>query len=159
MSVYSRLVLHLSARRGREGCKYRSFLLFIHSQTGQLNEFTERRKLDSEVICMSLGTVPAGEQRCRFLALGLIDGTVRIVSLNPTDCLLELGLQALPKAAESVCIVEIGSGAESERQLSSHEGGLFLYIGLQNGVLLRTALDPIKGQLSDTRTRYVTESQ
>lgn len=106
------------------------------------------------MICMSLGTVPAGEQRCRFLALGLTDGTVRIVSLNPADCLLELGLQALPKAAESVCIVEVGTGAESERQLSSHEGGLFLYIGLQNGVLLRTALDPIKGQLSDTRTRY-----
>ena len=130
-------------------------LHLLPSQTGQLNEYTERRKLDSEVICMSLGTVPAGEQRCRFLALGLTDGTVRIISLNPTDCLQELGLQALPKAAESVCIVEIGTGAESERQLSSHEGGLFLYIGLQNGVLLRTALDPIKGQLSDTRTRCV----
>ena len=77
-----------------------------------------------------------------------------MVSLNPNDCLQELGMQALPRPAESVCIVEMGSGAESERNLSAHEGGLFLYIGLQNGVLLRTALDPVKGQLSDTRTRY-----
>lgn len=31
----------------------------------------------------------------------------------------------------------------------------FVNIGLQNGVLLRTVLDPINGQLTDTRTRYV----
>ena len=30
----------------------------------------------------------------------------------------------------------------------------FVNIGLQNGVLLRTVLDPINGQLTDTRTRY-----
>ena len=32
---------------------------------------------------------------------------------------------------------------------------MFVNIGLQNGVLLRTVLDPINGQLTDTRTRYV----
>lgn len=31
---------------------------------------------------------------------------------------------------------------------------MFVNIGLQNGVLLRTVLDPINGQLTDTRTRY-----
>ena len=31
----------------------------------------------------------------------------------------------------------------------------FVNIGLQNGVLLRTVLDPINGQLTDTRTRLV----
>jgi len=30
---------------------------------------------------------------------------------------------------------------------------MFVNIGLQNGVLLRTVLDPINGQLTDTRTR------
>ena len=30
---------------------------------------------------------------------------------------------------------------------------MFVNIGLQNGVLLRTVLDPITGQLTDTRTR------
>jgi splicing factor 3B subunit 3 len=32
---------------------------------------------------------------------------------------------------------------------------MFVNIGLQNGVLLRTVLDPINGQLTDTRTRLV----
>lgn len=34
-------------------------------------------------------------------------------------------------------------------------GGLYLNIGLQNGVLLRTVLDTVTGDLSDTRTRYL----
>ena len=32
---------------------------------------------------------------------------------------------------------------------------MFVNIGLQNGVLLRTVLDPINGQLTDTRTRFL----
>ena len=53
-------------------------------QTGQLNEYTERKEMSSDVICMGLGRVPSGEQRCRFLAVGLSDNTVRIISLDPT---------------------------------------------------------------------------
>ena len=39
--------------------------------------------MSSDVVCMALGRVPTGEQRCRFLAVGLSDNTVRIVSLDP----------------------------------------------------------------------------
>ena len=38
----------------------------------------------SEVSCLSLAAVPPGEQRSRFLAVGLSDSTVRIISLDPT---------------------------------------------------------------------------
>lgn len=38
----------------------------------------------AEIVCMSLGTVPPGEQRSRFLAVGLADETVRIISLDPS---------------------------------------------------------------------------
>lgn len=51
--------------------------------SGQLNEYTERKDMSGDVICMALGQVPAGEQRCRFLAVGLADNTVRIISLDP----------------------------------------------------------------------------
>ena len=52
-------------------------------QTGQLNEYTERKEMNADVICMALGRVPPGEQRSRFLAVGLYDNTVRIISLDP----------------------------------------------------------------------------
>ena len=39
--------------------------------------------MSAEVVCMAIGRVPAGEQRSRFLAVGLADNTVRIISLDP----------------------------------------------------------------------------
>ena len=149
-------------------------------QSGQLNEYTERKEMSADVVCMSLGTVPPGEQRSRFLAVGLADQTVRIISLDPSvshtpsssshththphlhsshmhpsqDTLQPLSMQALPAPPESLCIVEMGGSGEGERGMGSM-GGLFLNIGLLNGVLLKTALDSITGDLSDTRTRSV----
>ena len=40
--------------------------------------------MSAEVSCLSLAAVPPGEQRSRFLAVGLADQTVRIISLDPT---------------------------------------------------------------------------
>ena len=39
--------------------------------------------MSADVVCMALGPVPPGEQRSRFLAVGLSDNTVRIISLDP----------------------------------------------------------------------------
>lgn len=58
-------------------------------------------------------------------------------------------MQALPAKPESLCIVEMG-GSEDTQQ-----GTFYLNIGLENGVLLRTLLDAVSGDLADTRTRYV----
>ena len=57
----------------------------------------------------------------------------------------------MPAPIASLCIVEMGA-----RGASSASGAqLYLNIGLQNGVLLRTVLDGLTGELSDTRTRFV----
>lgn len=114
--------------------------------------------MPSEVMCMALGTVAAGEQRSWFLAVGLQDNTVRIISLDPSDCLAPRSMQALPAAAESLCIVEMGASKDvdnTDDNVIQHQTSLYLNIGLQNGVLLRTVLDPISGDLADTRTRYL----
>lgn len=42
--------------------------------------------MSADVVCMSLANVPPGEQRSRFLAVGLVDNTVRIISLDPSVC-------------------------------------------------------------------------
>ena len=52
-------------------------------QTGQLNEYTQRKEMQADVLCMALGDVPPGEQRSRFLAVALADNTVRLLSLDP----------------------------------------------------------------------------
>ncbi|KAL0270480.1 UNVERIFIED_CONTAM: hypothetical protein PYX00_007877 [Menopon gallinae] len=130
---------------------------FEMDPTGQLNEYTERKTMPSDVSCMALGNVPPAELRSRFLAVGLADNTVRIISLDPSDCLSPLSMQALPAPAESLCIVEMGA---SDTKVDGEENSisqcnLYLNVGLQNGVLLRTVLDPVTGDLADTRTRYL----
>lgn len=127
---------------------------FEMDPSGQLNEYTERKDMSTDVVCMALASVPSGEQRCRFLAVGLADNTVRIISLDPNDCLTPLSMQALPDSPESLCIAEMG-GTEGRDGEPGLQGQLYLNIGLQNGVLLRTVLDQVTGDLSDTRTRYI----
>ena len=39
--------------------------------------------------------------------------------------------------------------------ITEHKGNYILQIGLQNGVLLRTTIDSVTGEISDTRTRYL----
>lgn len=79
--------------------------------------------MQADVVCMALAQVPAGQQRARFLAVGLADSTVRVVSLDPNDCLAPLSLQALPAVPESLCIAEMG-GTDDQKTM-------FLNIGLQ----------------------------
>ncbi len=131
---------------------------FEMDNMGQLNEYTDRKEMGVDVIYMALASVPPGELRTRFLAVGLADDTVRIISLDPKDCLSLLASQSLPSPAESLCIVEMkgidyeNGGTVQEQQFVNT---LFLNIGLQNGALLRTVLDPTTGELLDTRTRYL----
>lgn len=71
-------------------------------------------------------------------------------------------MQALPASPESLCIVEMGGSSSTNakgknvknRNEQSFER-LYLNVGLQNGVLLRTVIDNVSGDLSDTRTRYL----
>lgn len=127
-------------------------------QTGQLNEYTERKRMPSDILCMALGAVAPNEMRTMFLAVGLADNTVRIISLDPQDCLSPRSMQALPSSPESLCLVEMGIADSIETDSGEQQkgaGSLHLNIGLSNGVLLRTSLDSVTGDLADTRTRYL----
>lgn len=79
--------------------------------------------MSSDVACMTLAQVPSGEQRARFLAVGLTDMTVRMISLDPSDCLAPLSMQALPAVAESLRIIDMGG--EDTQSIT------FLNIGLE----------------------------
>lgn len=115
----------------------------------QLREYSERREMTSEVLCMSMSEVPEGELRSRFLTVGLADRTVRIISLDTTDCLAPLSMQALPADPESLMVMETSSEDTGTTSI------VHLNIGLQNGCLLRATIDQVTGDLSDNRTRYL----
>jgi splicing factor 3B subunit 3 len=117
---------------------------------GQLNEHQERKQMSSNITCLALGEVPEGRQRSRYLAAGCDDQTVRILSLDPDSCLEAISMQAVQGVPSSLCIIEM-----MDTGIEQGHGTQYLNIGLSNGILLRTILDTITGQLSDTRTRFI----
>ena len=115
---------------------------------GSLAEYDEKREMSGTVTCLSLGEVPEGRVRSQFLAVGCDDSTVRILSLDPDSTLENKSVQALTSAPSALSIMSMAD---------STSGGstLYLHIGLYSGVYLRTVLDEITGELSDTRTRFL----
>lgn len=65
-------------------------IYFELDMNNQLREYSERREMPSDVLCLSLSEIPEGELRSRFLTVGLADRTVRIISLDTSDCLAPL---------------------------------------------------------------------
>jgi len=114
---------------------------FELDQTGQLAE-VEKRDMGGDVACLALSPIPEGRQRGRFLAVGMFDSTVRVLSVDPEDCMEALAVQALASPPESLLLVPEGNA-------------LFLHAGLANGVLLRTEVDAVTGQLTDSRIRFL----
>ncbi|KAF7971621.1 hypothetical protein HWV62_20728 [Athelia sp. TMB] len=117
---------------------------------GQLNEYQDRKAMGSTVLALSVGEVPHDRQRTPYLAVGCEDQTVRIISLDPESTLETISLQALTAPPSSICIADM-----LDASINKTHSTMFVNIGLQNGVLLRTVLDPVNGQLTDTRTRFL----
>jgi splicing factor 3B subunit 3 len=132
-----------------------------------LNEYMERKALGVGVTAMSIAEVPEGRLRTPVLvgilshegrlicctdfwrqAVGCDDSTVRIISLDPSNCMETISIQALTAPSASISVAEI-----IDASIDKVHPTLFVNIGLQNGVLLRTVLDQSSGQLTDTRTR------
>jgi splicing factor 3B subunit 3 len=121
---------------------------FEMDSDGSLAEYDEKREMSGTVTCLSLGEVPEGRLRSNFLAVGCDDSTVRILSLDPDSTLENKSVQALTSAPSALSIMSM---------IDSSSGGstLYLHIGLYSGVYLRTVLDEVTGELSDTRTRFL----
>lgn len=115
---------------------------------GSLAEYDERKEMSGTVTCLSLGRVLEGHLRSSFLAVGCDDSTVRILSLDPESTLESKSVQALTAAPSTLCIMAMEDS-------SSGGSTLYLHIGLHSGVYLRTVLDEITGELTDTRQKFL----
>jgi splicing factor 3B subunit 3 len=121
---------------------------FEMDEDGDLSEYQDKREMSGTVTCLSLGAVPEGRQRSQFLAVGCDDSTVRILSVEPDSCLENRSVQALTSAPSALSIISMTDS-------SSRGSTLFLHIGLHSGVYLKTVLDEVTGELSDTSTRFL----
>jgi splicing factor 3B subunit 3 len=99
---------------------------------------TAKREMASEVACLDIAPLPDGRQRSGFVAVGSHDSTIRLLSLNPDDCMHLLSVLAVSSPPASLL-------------LEDGDHGVFLNAGLQNGVLLRSEVDMVTGELSETR--------
>ncbi|KAF8242261.1 hypothetical protein K440DRAFT_617699 [Wilcoxina mikolae CBS 423.85] len=124
---------------------------FEMDSDGQLAEYEEKKEMTGTVTCLSLGEVPEGRLRSSFLAVGCDDSTVRILSLDPDSTLESKSVQALTSAPSALCIMSMPDSASEISTTST----LYLHIGLYSGVYLRTVLDMVTGELTDTRTRFL----
>merc|ERR1711939_1195004 len=121
---------------------------FEMDSDGSLAEYDEKKEMSGTVTCLSMGEVPEGRVRSQFLAVGCDDSTVRILSLDPDSTLENKSVQALTSAPSALSIMAMADS-------SSGGSTLYLHIGLYSGVYLRTVLDEVTGELSDTRTRFL----
>ena len=128
-------------------------IYFEVDMTGQLME-VEKHEMSGDVACLDIAPVPEGRQRSRFLAVGSCDNTIRSLSLDPDDCMQILGLQSVSSPPESLLFLEVQASVGGEDG-ADHPASLFLNAGLQNGVLFRTVVDMVTGQLSDARSRFL----
>jgi len=126
-----------------------------------------RTDLGVEVACLDVGPLPAGRAKSMFLACGCYDNSVRLLSLDAgTGALQQVASVQCPAKPESLALAEMasdataaitggGGGTAAGGGGGAAAMGLFLNIGMANGVMQRVAVDATSGALSDTRTRFL----
>ncbi|XP_055389002.1 splicing factor 3B subunit 3-like [Condylostylus longicornis] len=112
-----------------------------------------RKTVDYEITALSVQPTPTGRTRASFLAITGLDNTVRIFDLDPEAELRQLALMGVPNDAHagSVCLWQFETKDSSGVAVSQ----LYLYVGLETGVLLRATVDRVTGELTDQRTRFL----
>lgn len=108
----------------------------------QLIEYQDRLQASSAITSLALWH--GHSLKSLFVAMGCTDSTVSVVSLQEHNCLETLSLQALSAVPTSLLILSLG-----------HNMHPFVHVGLESGVLTRTALNPISGVLSNSRSQYL----
>eukprot|EP01053_Blabericola_migrator_P001067 Blabericola_migrator_1__1066@NODE_1270_length_4934_cov_107_196014_g857_i0_p1_GENE_NODE_1270_length_4934_cov_107_196014_g857_i0NODE_1270_length_4934_cov_107_196014_g857_i0_p1_ORF_typecomplete_len1253_score244_13MMS1_N/PF10433_9/1_8e123CPSF_A/PF03178_15/8_5CPSF_A/PF03178_15/1_8CPSF_A/PF03178_15/6_4e68CNH/PF00780_22/35CNH/PF00780_22/1_7e02CNH/PF00780_22/3_9HPIP_like/PF18524_1/11HPIP_like/PF18524_1/44_NODE_1270_length_4934_cov_107_196014_g857_i03733759 len=128
------------------------FLLYFELQSGSLGlREIGQHDLGHEVTCLALQPVTASMGKAMFAAVGGIDRSVRIFSLDKEKLLFRqvaVQILAADTHAESVCIALLPF---SQLEKNESKQATTLCIGLSTGVLLRIPMDAITGQLHSHR--------
>lgn len=120
---------------------------FELDMAGNLVE-VEKFPFNKEIVALELPPVQENRTRARFVAIADGENKLRIHSLEGSPLMNQLAVQALPERARSLCMTWMSTSAYESTET------LYLAVGTENGLLLRITIDPVTGQLSDTRARF-----
>ena len=113
---------------------------FEIDEDDQLIEYQERIEVQGSIKALSL--VSDAQTKSYFAVVGTSDETIQVLSLQPHNCLETLSLQALSANCTSLAMV-------------AYKNFTLVHIGMANGLYVRSKIDEITGNLSDTRIKYV----
>jgi len=115
----------------------------------QLSE-SMRKDMNNEICSLAIAPVPEGRNHSQFLVVGLANNQVKVISLDFKDSMRQLTLHAMPNRPHSIALVTLPDSSEAQGSQA-----LFLYVGLDSGVLIRSRLDDSDGNITDTRRRFI----
>jgi len=119
--------------------------MYFELDNCQLNEISTK-VFDHEIRCLDIAQIPEGRQRSRFLALGLSDCSVRIISLDSENCLSRISNAAMTHEPSAIALLDFKDEST---------GCIYLHVGLSNGQLTRSAVDSVTGQILDPRHKQL----
>ncbi|XP_053993630.1 uncharacterized protein LOC128884334 isoform X2 [Hylaeus volcanicus] len=159
----TRIVAASSNRR--QVCVSLSWGEIVSFELDASNILTEvcRKTLGHEVNALSVQPIPLDRARAQFVAVSGLDNSVRLLSLDPEMELRQLALSVVPDNvhAESVCLLYVchkspqNTDENKTMSINCSMEQLFLFVGLETGVLLRMNVDRVTGELSDQRSRFL----
>ncbi|KAK6455781.1 CPSF A subunit region-domain-containing protein [Scheffersomyces xylosifermentans] len=108
----------------------------------QLVEYQDRVEMSSSITSLAISRDTLSKRKNSFAVVGCSDETIQVLSLQSHNCLETLSLQAL--SANSTSLVMLPTPSST-----------LVHIGMDNGLYVRTSIDEISGNLSDTRIKYL----
>jgi len=139
------------AQNGRQICVALTGGTLVHFELNNYNQLTEVAKKTGvpEVTALALEPVPVNRVKARYLAVGCVDGSVRLLCLDSEEPLEEKTLIMMGERERVTSILF--------KRLDTPEAGskLFIYVGTKTGNCARLVVDDNTGKLSDRRTRYL----
>ena len=124
-------------------------IYFELNQVGMLGE-VKRITLPNDITSLGLAPVPANRAKASFLAVSSFDRSVRIYSLSPDEMLEQKTMQMVTAVPTSVMLENLSSSGSQ-----GDVDNMYLFVGLQTGVLMRSRFDSTSAQLGDTRPKFL----
>merc|ERR1712100_813889 len=114
--------------------------------------------MNGDILAVDIAPVPIDKAKARFLAVAGYDSTVRLLSLDDSTFMTQMGIQQTDTSyATYLLFMESEKYGKSKRDKlrNGTQSYLFLHISLSSGVLMRTSVNKITGELYDARWRFL----